>query len=61
MSPDAMIRAQVNFYNRAVLELLEEVNYTFDKIYKKHSMRPKVFKSLYLLDGTHVRNLLDIP
>ena len=24
-------------------------------------MRPKVFKSLHLLDGSRVRNLLDIP
>ena len=61
MSPEAMITSQVHFYDRAVLELLEEINHTFAKRYKEHKMRPKIFKSLHLLDGTRVRNLLDIP
>lgn len=61
MSPDAMIRSQVHFYNRAVEELVEEANQCFEASYRSHKMQPKTFKNLFLLDGTRVRNLLDIP
>jgi hypothetical protein len=63
MSPDEMIRNQINFYNRAVEEILEEFMIKFTKIYKKNGLMPKKdgYKRLFLLDGSRVKNLLDIP
>jgi hypothetical protein len=63
LSPDEMIRNQVHFYHRAVEEILEETSICFAKIYKKHGFNPKKdgYNRLFLLDGTRVRNLLDIP
>ena len=61
MNPDAMMRAQKRFYNRAVDEILEETTLCFKKKFAQHKMKAKEFKSLYLLDGTRVTSLLDIP
>ena len=61
MSPDAMIRSQVRIYNRAVEELVEDANQCFEASYSKLKMKPKHFCYLFLLDGTRVKNLLDIP